>query len=66
MLKEEGVFLCPMTHQMAQELVDDLSKVALQLGPTASDFYNGLVTGLEAVKEGKTGLLYESHDHIPD
>lgn len=64
-MRKEGIFLLPMSHQMAQELVDDLTKVALQLGPAATDFYNGLTQGLEAVKEGKTGLLYESTDHIP-
>lgn len=59
-ITRKGIFLMPMGHDFAKKLIEDLEKVALQLGPTASEFYEGLVKGYESAAQGNEGLLYES------
>lgn len=58
----KGIFLMPMSHHFAQHLVDELAPLALQLGPHAAEFYQGLVIGLEEAATGKQGMLYSSND----
>lgn len=61
-LDTKGIFLMPMSHEFARLLIEDLDQVALNLGPTAREFYNGLVHGYESAMQGNEGLLYESKD----
>lgn len=64
-IDRKGIFLMPMGHAFAKHLIEDLEKVALQLGPTASEFLNGLVQGYEAAVEGGEGVLFESDGPPP-